>query len=146
MAQIVVRTKAKDESGSPYVDRHRYGRGDVIEVLPDSHVFSAREASHSDWRIVQVPGVSPAKLSAMVARDVGYGDKNAEKADRVLRRRAFRLDLAALKALTDNPTTLVELLTQPAKAEAYALGLIKAAPVLDDPAVIGGKVDNKVLG
>lgn len=146
MAQIVVRIRPKDKSGSPYVDRHRYGRGDVIEVLPDSHVFSAREASNPDWRIVQVPGVDPVKLLSLVARDVGYADPAAEKASRVLRRRAFCLDLAALKALTDSPVTRAELLGQPKKAEAHALSLIRAAPLLDDPAVIGGALDSRVIG
>lgn len=137
MAQVVIRTRPKDESGSPYVDRERWGRGDVIEVLPDGHVFSKREDENPDWRIVQVPGVDPVKLASFVAPDVGFGDKEAEKESRVLRRRAFRIDLAALDALLNNPARRAELLTQPAKAETLVLGLVRAAPVLVDPAVIG---------
>ena len=145
MAQIVVRVRPKDESGSPYVDRERWGRGDVIEVHPDSHVFSQREASNPDWRIIQVPGVPPRKLASFLAPDVGFGDREAERANRVLRRRAFRLDLAALKALTDDRAKLRELLTEPTKAELHALSLVRAAPRLTDPAIIGIQ-DRRVIG
>jgi len=137
MAQVVIRTRAKEESGNPYVDRHRWGRGDVIAILPDAHVLSVREASNPDWRVFQVPQVDPIRLASFLAVDTGYGDREAEKANRVLRRRAFRLDLETLEALLADNKKSQELLADPVKAEAYAMELLTAADELIDPAVIG---------
>lgn len=145
MAELLIRTVNKPLTGNPDIDRHRTMRGSVVVIVPDGHTWGSQDIANPDWMILRLPGVSPELLAQFVGSDAGYGSRDAELASRTLRRRAFRLDLVALKALTDDPATLRDLLTQPAKAVTLVLGLVRAAPVIDDPAVIGGG-DSRVIG
>ena len=147
MAELLIRTQDKPSSGNVYTDRHRLGRGDVVVVMPDGHKWSDVEKAAPFWRILRLPGVGPNKLTQLLASDVGYGDFEAEKASKVLQRRAYKIDLLALVALLADVVKVGEIATQPTKAEVYALALVQAKPALVDPAIIGAASSaTKVFG
>ena len=145
MAKLLIRTQDKPLTGDPYVDRHRSMRGCVITIVPDEHKFSAAETAAPYWQIVELPGVSPHKLSQLAAPDVGYLEGEAEKASRVLRRWAVQIDVVGLLALLEDPAKRKELEEDPTKAEAHVLALKQDRPVLIDPAVIGPTEPIKVF-
>ena len=147
MAELLIRTVDKPSSGSVYVDRHRLGRGDVVAIMPDGHPWSEAERHAPFWRILKLPRVNPAQLTQLINGDVGYGNEEAEKLNRVLQRRAFKIDFSALTELLSDPVKLLEIATQPSKALAHALNLVTAKPVLIDPAIVGPPQDRvKVIG
>jgi hypothetical protein len=147
MAELLVRTRDKPLSGDPYVDRHRAMRGCVIAIMPDGHKWSERERTASHWRIVRLPGVSPHLLSQLTAPDLGYGDEEAEKLNRVARRWASRIDLPALAAKLADARVRADIETKPVRALAEILAVKIEAPVLRDTAVIGDKQDMaRVIG
>jgi len=137
MAELLVRTHDKESDGDPFKDRHRSGAGCVIAIMPDGHKWSEAEQSAPYWRIVKVPGVGAELLSQFTSPDVGYLDTEAEKASRVLRRWASRLDLAALDALLADKAKEAEMKAAPAKALQYFQALRAESPVLIDPNVFG---------
>lgn len=137
MAELLVRTVDKPLTGDPYVDRHRSGRGCVIAIAPDGHPWSEAERTAAYWRIVKLPGVAPSLLSQFSAPDLGYGILENEKLNRVLRRWAARLDLDALDALLADPVKRAEIAAQPGRALSHALSVMRARPVLADPALLG---------
>lgn len=115
--------------------------------MPDGHQWSEAEKTAPFWRIVKLPGVAPAALSPLVAGDVGYGNPDSEKINRVLRRRIWQLDVAALEALLADPTARHELLTQPVKAIQHFQNIRQARPVLQDPAIlVGAQRGVRVIG
>lgn len=90
MAQILVRVIDKVNPDDPYLDIQCMKRGDVVAVVSDDHVFSEYELSAPWWRVIKVPGVDPAKLSAYTAPE--EGDWRVTK---TLRKRVFKFDLDA---------------------------------------------------
>jgi hypothetical protein len=147
VAELLIRTVDKPLSGDPYVDRHRAMRGCVIAIMPDGHPWSERERTAPHWRIVRLPKVSPHLLSQLTAPDLGYGDREAEKLNRVARRWAARIDLPALVAKLADAETRTDIETRPVRALAEILAVKIDAPVLQDPAVIGDKQTvKKVFG
>lgn len=147
MAEILIRTQDKPLSGDPYVDRHRAMRGCVIAIMPDGHPWSERERTAPHWRIVRMPRVSPHLLSQLTAPDLGYGNEEAEKLNRVARRWAARIDLPALLAKLADATIRTDIETKPARALAEILAVKIDAPALRDPAIIGDKqAVEKVFG
>lgn len=145
MAKLLIRTQDKPLTGNPYVDRHRSMRGCVIAIVPDSHEFSAEEKAAPYWKIVELPGVPPRRLTQLIAPDTGYGQEEAEKANRVLRRWAVQVDVDGLQALLDDPAKRKELREDPTKAEAHILAVKQDRPKLIDPAVIGPTEPIKVF-
>ena len=139
MAELLIRTVDKPLSGDPCVDRHRAMRGCVIAIMPDGFQWSERARTASHWRIVRLPGVSPHLLSQLTAPDLGYGDEDAEKLNRVARRWATKIDLPALLAKLADAKTRADIETRPVRALAEILAVKIDAPVLQDPAIIGDK-------
>jgi len=139
MAELLIRTADKPTSGSVYQDVQRLGAGDVVCIVEDGHQWSKKERENPDWQIVVLKGVPVAKLSAVLAPDPGFGDAEAMKVNRVLRRRAFKIDVAALSNVRVRDD-----LAAPDKAEATAISLVLPAPAVRDPAILG--TDKRVIG
>lgn len=142
MAELLVRTEDKPASGNPLTDRHRSGRGCVITIQPDGHPWSEAERTAPFWRIVRLPGVPRSDLTQFTAPDVGYGDKEAEAIDRVLRRWASALDLDALDALS--PTERARIAAGGSSARDLLLAMRKARPALQGPVRIIGPPQSRV--
>lgn len=140
MAELLVRTVDKEASGDPYVDRHRSGRGCVIAIMPDGHPWSEAEKNAPYWRIIKLPGVRPELLTQFTAPDLGYGNPDAEKVNRVMRRWASKIDLDAFDALLADPTAKDDIEKRPVAALARALALRQDRPTLKDPMVLGGPI------
>lgn len=140
MAELLVRTVDKPLSGDPYIDRHRSVAGSVIVIVEDGHEWSKAEMASEEWRIVKVPGVKPSLLTQFTARDLGYGDPEAEKLDRVLRRYPVKVDIDALDIMLADPVKVDDMKKRPVRALALILALNVARPVLKDPAIIGAPI------
>lgn len=120
MARVAIIPYSKKGHADPYHDAMAYEAGDVIEVLPDGHVFSAAELA--TFVIVDVPGVSADALSALVAPDVG------DPAQHIIpQRRAHSFDLAKWHANGKKPIGSL----------AAALAHRKVKPRVSDPNVLG---------
>ena len=128
MAKLIVMAISKERSGDPYVDRHRWQAGDVVTVLADDVVLSRTVLDDPQFRVVDLPKISPRDVSKMLEPEIGYNDLEAQKINRVLQRRAFRLDIAALD---------VELTKAAEVPLNKVLDVIVEKEKLIDPAVIG---------
>ena len=140
MAELLVRTVDKGASGDPYTDRHRSGRGCVICVMPDGHPWSDAERNAPHWRVIKLPGIHPELLTQFTASDLGYGNSDAQKLNRVMRRWAYRIDLDAFDALLADPAAKDDIEKRPVAALAKVLALRQDRPALSDPRVIGGPI------
>lgn len=78
----------------PYQDCKLMKRGDVIAVGPDTWPWSPIERTHIEWRLFTVTGISDAEIQAWT---VGEKSQTLQES-RMLRKRAFYLDLDALPA------------------------------------------------
>lgn len=117
MAQMLVRVVDKIHA-DPYLNAGATKAGDVIEIVPDEHVFSELEKTAPHWTIVSVPGVDPELLDAFKAPEPGVSAEN-----RMLQKRAFALDLDMLAAAAA-PLTLAAVLAAKVRK-----------PALEDPNV-----------
>ena len=122
MAEMLVFTEDR-YSGDIYMDVLRYHRGSVVTIQEDGWPWSKSE-QQPPFVVVRVPGVPVEKLAAFIAPDVGFGEPEASKRDRTLRRRAFALDLDAIDAKAVQTETGVQ-----------AARLAPPKPI--DPVVIG---------
>lgn len=73
------------------MDARLYHPGDVIQVLPDDHVFGTEEVKHPNWKIVDC-AMSDLEAKAFESEEQGDLFKNP-----LLLRRQFKVDLTALK-------------------------------------------------
>lgn len=89
MAELLVCAVDK-EPLDPYVNARAYKRGDVVVVNPDRWVWGRMELANPLFRIVRVPGVTVAQARTFLGEEF---DEDPENPSRVLRRRAFYLDL-----------------------------------------------------
>ncbi len=92
MCEMLVRVVDK-VNDDPYLDVQCTKRGDVIAIQPDGWVWGREELRNPDWRIVKVPGVSVTQAAAFLGPELNTDPANPS---RMLRRRAFRLDVDAL--------------------------------------------------
>ena len=87
--ELLIRVKSKT-SPDPYKDCQLTKRGHVIVVMPDGHDWTPTERTNPEWRIVSLPSLSRAEAEAMLASEPGL------ETNRMLQRRAFKLDVDAL--------------------------------------------------
>lgn len=93
MAELLVRVVDKVNPDF-YKNIQCTKRGDVILVQPDGWTWGKKELSNPDWRILALPGVDPADLSGLLARELPTDPKTDPKTwPKTLQRRAFKLDL-----------------------------------------------------
>jgi hypothetical protein len=91
MARVVVRNRDKVNEDDPYLDAKCTKRGMVVEILPDGVSLGAVGDAYDGWTVIEVPGASKEDVSALLAKEPGDPMLN-----RMLQRRAFKLDLDAL--------------------------------------------------
>lgn len=127
MAQLIVWIAPKEISGDPALDNARWAPGHVVDVLPDDQPISETTAKETRWRVLQLPGVDPAKVRALAAAGTGFYVEGDKPRDPLAFRRASKLDMAALAALEAHPTKGQELRTDPAKAEVLVKALAVSA-------------------
>ena len=97
MCEMLVRVVDKVNEDL-YLDAQCLKRGDVVVICPDGWNWSAAERKNPDWRIVQLPKVSELEASSFLGPELDEDPANPSK---VLRRRAFKLDVDAVKELKD---------------------------------------------
>ena len=127
MAQLVIWIAPKELSGDPALDNARWAPGHVVDVLPDDQPISETTAKETRWRVLQLPGVDPAKVRALAAAGDGFAATASKPRDPLAFRRATKLDMTALAALEAHPTKSQELRTDPAKAELLVKALAVSA-------------------
>lgn len=137
MAELLIHASGQELTGSVYIDRHRWQPGDVVVINEDGHKWGKKEVDGPLFRIVKLPGVPREKLLQLLSPDLGYLDAEAEKASRVLRRRAYKVDIAEIEAVAAD--------TKPG-LEDRALAKVREKSALVDPAVIGDAKDRRVIG
>lgn len=94
MAEFLVRVVDKVNSDI-YLDSKCLKAGDVVVVCPDGWAWGKEELTNPDWRIVAIPAVSVTQAQAFLAPEL---DTDPTRPSRLLRRRAFRIDLTLLPA------------------------------------------------
>lgn len=94
MAEFLVRVVDKVNSDI-YLDSKCLKAGDVVVVCPDGWLWSSEELTNPDWRIVAIPSVTVIQAQAFLAPEL---DTDPTRPSRLLRRRAFRIDLTLLPA------------------------------------------------
>lgn len=90
MAQLYVRINDKVNEDK-YLDAKCYKRGDVVEIVQDSHQWGEGELKNANHIIIQVPGVDAEKLTAFLVPEMG--DPQIKQ---VLQRRGFCIDMNLL--------------------------------------------------
>lgn len=136
MAEMLVRVIDKVNKVDPYLDAQCLKRGDVVCVMPDGHHWSAKELKSPHWRVLYLPSLPVEKAEAFLGPEIDEDPRNPSK---VLRRRAFRVDLDALpadakEAVADGAK--VEQKIQVMLSEQEALLLKIGKPRLVDPDII----------
>lgn len=131
MCQIVVFIRDKTNPDDVYKDARLYKAGDVIEVVPDKWNWGREDLANPDWRIVSIPDLGEEEARQFLGPELNVSAVGPAK---MLRRRAFKLDLSILPAdfLADDARKLSLELTR-----LDVLGAKTAKPALTDPAVIG---------
>lgn len=138
MCEVLLRVADKI-GADPYLDAKCLKRGDIVVVCADGWAWGADELVNPFWRILKLPNVTVAQAEGFLGREF---DTDPAKPSRVLRRRAFGVDLASvtipagLKAwLLDDTRAAPTRTTNFTPAQFLALKQAKA-PLLD-PNVIG---------
>jgi hypothetical protein len=85
MCQLIVMLRDTDGDQLPQA-------GDVIDILPDGHVFGGQEIGNPAWRILSVPGAAPRDFGDLLTRPLRTDPDDSSPH----RYRANRLDMAAL--------------------------------------------------
>lgn len=97
---VVIQSRDRVNTDSPYLDAKCYKAGDVIEVLPET--WGARkvgddggpktaEVTNPEWRILYLPNIEEEKMRSFLAPETPDGI--ADDHDRMVQRRAFRLNV-----------------------------------------------------
>jgi hypothetical protein len=121
MCELLVRVIDKVNADDPYLDAKCTKRGDVIVAAPDGWQWGSGERADPQYRILVLPKVPLAVGESFLGREL---DTDPANPSRMLRRRAFRLDVDALPADTSAMTA----------GDLQALKVRK--PVLADPNVL----------
>lgn len=90
MADLLIRIRDKESSGDAETDALQFKRGDVIAVMPTPHPWSERERTNPDWRILRLPNIDAADLSALLRPE---NETQAVARPRLMRKRNAALDL-----------------------------------------------------
>jgi hypothetical protein len=138
MAQLLF-TVASMTSPDIYKDVGLHKRGDVIAVMPDKHVWSAKELSNPDWRIVHIPGVPVAVFEDLLMQETPNGPGTLHLTRQL---RGRRLDVSDISI----PAGVRDWLTDDTRAEpvrtiaarAIIDAINKAVDPVPDPAELGG--------
>lgn len=101
---------------SPHTDPNmyvqRYQRGDVIQILPDKHVFSERELTNRAWRIVKIADLTRSEAEALTSPEPDEDELHVRNWRRI---RRLNLDHAAIpvaiKAFIDDDSRTRAILT-----------------------------------
>lgn len=146
MCEMLVRLVDKINREDPHLDAKCLKRGDVVVICEDGWPWSNRELKNPAWRVLYFPYLSVEKAQAFLGPEIDEGPKNPSK---VLRRRAFKIDLdSALlptevkQAMQDGARVKTRIAVQLSELDALALKVGK--PRLEDPSVFepvepGGK-------
>jgi hypothetical protein len=131
MAEFLVRVVDKVNSDI-YLDSKCLKAGDVVVVCPDGWGWGAEELINPDWRIVAIPAISVTQAQAFLGTEL---DIDPTKPSRMLRRRAFKIDLSLLPVawqtwITDNTRTAPIKTFSGAVAQVLALKAAKT-PLVD---------------
>ena len=94
MCQVVIRVADKINPDKA-LNQQLLKRGDIVELVGDDHVWSAKELTNPDWRIVVLPALTESDVLPFMAPEFPTGP---ETDVRILRRRAFSFDIEALPA------------------------------------------------
>lgn len=97
MAELLIRVVDKVNEQDQERDAQCMKRGDVVVIVDDGWKWSPAERKNPDWRIVSMPGIPAEKLQAYLAPE--KYESPAEIGVRLLRRRAFKIDMDALVAV-----------------------------------------------
>jgi hypothetical protein len=89
MAEMLVRLVDKNNHDNPVKHAQLTKRGDVIVIMDDGHPWSPAELAGDPWRVVKVPGVPIADLSAYLAEE----PHDAANPHHLRQRRAFAFDI-----------------------------------------------------
>lgn len=90
MARLCVQILPNNNPNDPPLDLLTVQAGDVVCIMADGHVFSDIELRCGQYRIIDVPGVHPNDIEALIL-PVLDAQKN------LVRLRAKTLDLTALR-------------------------------------------------
>jgi hypothetical protein len=91
MARLCVRIAPNGHPTDASLTPKRTREGDVVCVVDDGHVFSHAELNNGHYRIIDVPGVSPAEFVNLCALDIdAFGA--------MLKRRNVTLDFDVLNS------------------------------------------------
>lgn len=94
MARLVVRNRDKVNPDSPYLDAKCMKRGMVVDILEDGQSLGVEGDRYTGWTVVDLPGVLRDDLTAFLAPEPGDPLQ-----DRMLQRRAFKVNLDALVSM-----------------------------------------------
>jgi len=98
MCEILVLALDK-VSDDPYLDAKQYKRGDVVAIRPDGWLWGKQELVNPLFRIIKVPRVTVSQASAFLGPELDTDPTNPSK---MLRLRAFKLDLEGLPGVVAN--------------------------------------------
>lgn len=76
---MIIVVRIADSRGQRAVGQVMTDPGDVIEVVPDNHVFTPAELGNTDYRFIRVPLVA-IEAEAMKAPDIDPVTKRARRA------------------------------------------------------------------
>jgi hypothetical protein len=85
VAQFLIKAQNSTNPDPVKEARGCYKLGDVVQVMPDDHVWGALE-SLPRYFVVKVPGLDPGKARAFLIPEM-----DSVESEKILRRRKFRL-------------------------------------------------------
>lgn len=139
MCEVLLRVADKVNATDPYADAKCLKRGDIVVVCVDDWPWGSDELAHPFWRVLKLPNISVQQVETFLGPE--YDDDPANPS-RVLRRRAFMVDLgsatipAGLRAWLLDDTRAAPTRTANFTATQF-LALKKGKTRLPDPNVIG---------
>lgn len=141
MAELVILIRDRETHPNPYEDVHRMKRGDVIEVLPDGHVFSPAELAHPNWRIIKIPGLSKNSPELVALTVSESGDPKQNKMLRI-RKQGINCSWVGLPQamktyLADDSRAAPSITATASFFVANRGSMVNIKTPLPDPAVIG---------
>lgn len=89
MARLIVRITNNPNNSDPSLTPLRTQRGDVVQIVPDNHIFSEAEMFCGHYKIIDMPGVAAEDLRYLVDGVLGVDDE-------VIALRAVRINEAGL--------------------------------------------------
>ncbi len=130
MELLVVITDVQHAANHPRHEAAKlHKRGDVLSFAPDGQRWGSQELARPDWRIIRVPGLSPAVAAALVAEEL----PEALGGNRWLRLRQFTLDVDLLGVPAERAPHSPDCIVTPGQLH-QAMSL---KPKLFDPAFVG---------